>query len=672
MDIMEREPVEDFRAAVPLMTFQGSGLEDSDFFPSDEEEDPLEGVLNRMKYRPQIAQPHDFWPSVILAGSLCLVAGFVLSYVSFIIGQKQLSKDSVHLDVDWTFGSQFGKLVSEQHILKYAINLTAWGDRDSVNNLNNYFLRQGFDNSYVFNFTVLSSRPDPQHGAKVNLLNVGNGKVHSSYSVNISTTLTGFIDVMGPVVYVNHGLSEDWLEIDSQNRSVMEHIVVARTGRLWPEAIAEAAVQRGAKALFLYCEDEADYNLIWFPYTVSPSVGGRLQESQGFRIPVATLHRRDAEDLLRIMVADIEGPTSWDASRPDWSRRGMLQLQAHSLPQTSVVSNVVAILGGKEEPDRYVVVGARRSAGRDGTAALMLLASIISKMKSSKGWRPRRSILLASWGGEGSVGASTWVAHFQQSLRRRAVAYIDFHQFDPGGESSLVRGNALLKQALLQASSMVPEVPVLGLNPKALELPLPEIRSSCSPFQHTTGSPCLGFGFSNVSTLTAAVKLGAMVSWLLADAALLPCDVRNLADSVADTLLQVHSQHDGMLTSHDISLLSLDKAVKEFSETAARFQHNMDKKKIHNEVQVREVNDQIRQLAGAFLLPTHMKFRDEFSWPSSTTPGGGLGFGELQDLLLLCTSHAPEHSQALQIHAETLALSLHSASALLLPPARLQ
>jgi hypothetical protein len=45
----ERHGGDDFRAAMPLMTFQGP--EDSDFIQSDEEEDPLESVLNSMKFR---------------------------------------------------------------------------------------------------------------------------------------------------------------------------------------------------------------------------------------------------------------------------------------------------------------------------------------------------------------------------------------------------------------------------------------------------------------------------------------------------------------------------------------------------------------------------------------------------------------------------------------------
>jgi hypothetical protein len=45
-----------------------------------------------------------------------------------------------------------------------------------------------------------------------------------------------------------------------------------------------------------------------------------------------------------------------------------------------------------------------------------------------------------------------------------------------------------------------------------------------------------------------------MVSWLLADASLLPCDVRSFADSVADSLLQLHTKYDGMMSRHNLSI----------------------------------------------------------------------------------------------------------------------
>lgn len=48
------------------------------------------------------------------------------------------------------------------------------------------------------------------------------------------------------------------------------------------------------------------------------------------------------------------------------------------------------------------------------------------------GWRPRRTLILASWGGDGVTGAANLVSQFQQSLRARVVAYIDIHHVTRG------------------------------------------------------------------------------------------------------------------------------------------------------------------------------------------------------------------------------------------------
>jgi hypothetical protein len=50
-------------------------------------------------------------------------------------------------------------------------------------------------------------------------------------------------------------------------------------------------------------------------------------------------------------MGDIEG-SSWDRSQPNRSRRGLLQLQANLLPHTSGISDIVAVLGGREEPGK--------------------------------------------------------------------------------------------------------------------------------------------------------------------------------------------------------------------------------------------------------------------------------------------------------------------------------
>jgi N-acetylated-alpha-linked acidic dipeptidase len=72
----------------------------------------------------------------------------------------------------------------------------------------------------------------------------------------------------------------------------------------------------------------------------------------------------------------------------------------------ATIQNVISVIEGKEEPERYVILGNHRDAwtfgGVDpnsGTAALLELAQRLSELQK-KGWRPRRTIILCNWDAE--------------------------------------------------------------------------------------------------------------------------------------------------------------------------------------------------------------------------------------------------------------------------------
>lgn len=72
----------------------------------------------------------------------------------------------------------------------------------------------------------------------------------------------------------------------------------------------------------------------------------------------------------------------------------------------SPVWNVLGTIRGSVEPDRHVILGNHRDAWvygavdpNSGTAALLEIARALGQMLRA-GWRPRRSIVLASWDAE--------------------------------------------------------------------------------------------------------------------------------------------------------------------------------------------------------------------------------------------------------------------------------
>ncbi|XP_025104545.1 N-acetylated-alpha-linked acidic dipeptidase 2-like [Pomacea canaliculata] len=111
-----------------------------------------------------------------------------------------------------------------------------------------------------------------------------------------------------------------------------------------------------------------------------------------------------------------------------------LSLQVTTANSIRRADNVIAILKGDVEPDRYVLLGNHRDAWvygsidpSSGTAVMMEVARAMGQLVKEKKWRPRRSIMFCSWGGEefGLLGSNEWSEQYVKSLGARAVAYIN-------------------------------------------------------------------------------------------------------------------------------------------------------------------------------------------------------------------------------------------------------
>ena len=79
-----------------------------------------------------------------------------------------------------------------------------------------------------------------------------------------------------------------------------------------------------------------------------------------------------------------------------------------------VIQNVIGVLDGELEPDRYVLVGNHRDAwsfgaldASTGGASLLETVKTIGQYHKMTGWRPRRTMVFASWSGEeqGLIGS---------------------------------------------------------------------------------------------------------------------------------------------------------------------------------------------------------------------------------------------------------------------------
>ena len=81
--------------------------------------------------------------------------------------------------------------------------------------------------------------------------------------------------------------------------------------------------------------------------------------------------------------------------------------------------DVIGYIEGVEEPDKYIIMGNHRDAWvfgaidpSSGTCVLLEVIKAFGELMK-QGWRPRRSILFASWGSEeyGLIGSQERLAN---------------------------------------------------------------------------------------------------------------------------------------------------------------------------------------------------------------------------------------------------------------------
>ena len=149
----------------------------------------------------------------------------------------------------------------------------------------------------------------------------------------------------------------------------------------------------------------------------------------------------DAEQLLKKMGGN-EVPEEWKGGikgityslgsvmKPPDIR---VKLSTHNYYGTVKSSNVIGYIRGSVEPDRYVFLSNHRDAWgygsvdpSSGTAQLMEVARSFGNLMK-KGWRPRRTIVLASWAAEeyGLEGSYEWVSQHVSKLMGRTVGLVN-------------------------------------------------------------------------------------------------------------------------------------------------------------------------------------------------------------------------------------------------------
>jgi N-acetylated-alpha-linked acidic dipeptidase len=175
------------------------------------------------------------------------------------------------------------------------------------------------------------------------------------------------------------------------------------------------------------------------------------------RIPVLPIAYRDAEPLLEALTGPL-APPSWRGGLPLTYRIGpgptTVRLKVKSDWALKEIHDVIAVMKGQEAPDEWVIRGNHHDAWVAGAwdplsanVAMLAEAKAIGALVRA-GYRPKRTLVYASWDGEeaGMLGSTEWVETHAAELKRKAVLYVNS---DVNGRGLLGIGGSQALQRLV-------------------------------------------------------------------------------------------------------------------------------------------------------------------------------------------------------------------------------
>lgn len=312
-------------------------------------------------------------------------------------------------------------------------------------------------------------------------------------------------DVTAELVYANQGMPDDYQELERQGVSVKGRIVLTRYGGGWRGLKPKLAYEHGAVGCLIYSDPRDDgygagdvypkggYRprdgvqrgsvqdmVLYSGDPLTPGIGATpgaprlaLKDAKTvLKIPVLPISYAAAEPLLAALGGRT-APAGWRGGLPLTYHLGpgpaKVHLKVLSDWNQKTLYDVIATLPGAQEPDRWIIRGNHHDAwvfgATDplaGQVALMAEAKAIGKFYK-EGWRPRRTLVYASWDGEeaGLLGSTEWAEAHDAELRAKAVLYINS---DTNGRGYLdVGGGRALQHFVSEAARDVTD-PETGIS----------------------------------------------------------------------------------------------------------------------------------------------------------------------------------------------------------------
>lgn len=363
-------------------------------------------------------------------------------------------------------------------------------------------------------------------------------------------------NVTAPYVYVNFGTYKDFEELQQANVSLEGNIAVAKYGGVFRGLKVKRAQELGMVGVVLYTDPQEDGDITeengykTYPngparnpssvqrgssqflsiapgdpttpgYPSKPGVPRQDPHHAIPAIPSVPISYKDALPILRALNG--HGPRAEDFNK-FWQGGGLgykgveynigpspsnlvLNLVNEQEYVTTPLWNVIGIINGTLQ-DEVIVLGNHRDAWiaggagdpNSGSAAMNEVVRSFG-VALSKGWKPLRTIVFASWDGEeyGLIGSTEWVEEYIPWLSKAAIAYLNVDVAVRGSRFSAAAA-PLLNKALYEATSLVqsPNQTIPGQTVRDLwdgHIRTMGSGSDFTAFQDFAGIPSVDIGF---------------------------------------------------------------------------------------------------------------------------------------------------------------------------------
>ncbi|KAM9360401.1 aminopeptidase NAALADL1 [Symphorus nematophorus] len=578
----------------------------------------------------------------------------------------------------------------------------------------------GLDQAWREEYMVYLSFPDPKNPNKVTVVSPSDTVLHTAREKEKSYTsdqndpevvqpyaaYSPAGHAKGKLVYANQGKPSDYQELN-KTVDLRGTIAITRYGGAGRAAKAINAAPYGVIGVLVYTDpldindglmsDATEtYPHSWYlppsgvergsfknsygdlltPYLAAKEETYRIPAENITGIPPIPIQPIGFEDAY-VLICNLGGakaPDEWQGAfncsynfgGPGFQPTSFfndsdVKLDIYNFEEVKSSSNVMGVIRGSVEPDRYVIYGNHRDSWvhgaidpSSGTSVMLELTRVLGRMVKQGKWRPRRSIIFGSWGAEefGLIGSAEYTEQYFTKLSERTVAYINVDIAVFANATLRASGMPSVQNVIFKAAK---QVSAAGLDstsvydnwikyfnrtsPEHGTIPnvgyLSGAGSDYAAFVHYLGITSMDISYTYDRSKTkariypayhtaydtfdyaskyidpgfvshqAVARTAGNVLIRLADSLVLPLNCSDYAESLEAYLNIAVTQYEQQLQAWNISMEPLKRAVANFRSAASHLDQVIHSSDLANEtpLKVRRINDQLMLLDRAFLDP---------------------------------------------------------------------